>query len=263
MPTSSYTEERPPDSQYVTLSHCWGQIPIKTLLEANISKFTEGIDAAELPKTFRDAIVIARRLGVPFLWIDSLCIIQDSAEDWAKESSSMANVYRNSPCNIAATAARDGRTGCFLAHNSALARTCRLRIDGLPGPAPKSKLYDPVQSNFWRYGIDFQPLIHRGWILQERVLAPRVIYFGRSQLLWECYELVSACHLSPRCLCYDSYIEFMIHIEDSFLKSWTGCVRDVPTGSTQGLPSQKGRVQTVGSSHRRCHYRPRSVAVYV
>jgi Heterokaryon incompatibility protein (HET) len=200
------TDERPPNSQYITLSHCWGQLQIKRLLKANISEFSEGIDVAELPKTFQDAVVIARRLGIRFLWIDSLCIIQDSEEDWIKESSSMGNVYRNSLCNIAATAAPDGRTGCFLQHNPVLARTCRIRIDGLPGPAPKSKVYDLVQSNFWQYSIDFAPLIRRGWILQERVLAPRVIHYGESQLFWECYELVSACHLPHRRLCYASYV---------------------------------------------------------
>lgn len=184
-----------PKSLYITLSHCWGQIEIKRLFKANISEFTEGIDIAELPKTFQDAIAIARRLDVRFLWIDSLCIIQDSVEDWIQESSSMGNVYKNSLCNIAATAAPDGHTGCFLERNPLLARTCRVRIEGLPGSAPDSHIYDLVRGNIWQNGIDFAPLIQRGWVLQERVLAPRVIHFGKKQLFWECHELVSTYYI--------------------------------------------------------------------
>jgi hypothetical protein len=122
------TEDSSLKSPYITLSHCWGnpKLQIKRLSNANISQFTNLIDDAELPKTFQDAIAIARRLGVRFLWIDSLCIIQDSVEDWVKESSNMGNVYKNSLCNIAATAAPDGRTGCFLQRNPLLARPCRV-----------------------------------------------------------------------------------------------------------------------------------------
>jgi hypothetical protein len=191
-------DESSPVLPYVTLSHCWGKIKIKQLTKANISELIEGIDVNELTKTFQEAIIIARRLGVRFLWIDSLCIIQDSdfGEDWVKESSTMGDVYKNALCNIAATAAPDGDTGCFLERNPLLARTCRLRIEGLPGPAPKSQVYDLARDHFWRQAISEAPLIQRAWVLQERTLAPRVIHFGKNQLLWECHELVSV----PNCL---------------------------------------------------------------
>jgi hypothetical protein len=87
----------------------------------NLNQFIECIDIAELPKTFQDAIEISRRLDIRFLWIDSLCIIQDSKEDWLKESVIMGDIYQHAYCNIAATAAPDGRTGCFLERNPLLA----------------------------------------------------------------------------------------------------------------------------------------------
>ncbi|KAH9211719.1 heterokaryon incompatibility protein-domain-containing protein, partial [Leptodontidium sp. 2 PMI_412] len=165
-------------------------------LHANISQLTKSIDINKLTKTFQDAIIVARRLGIQFLWIDSLCIIQGSQEDWARESSVMGDVYKNALCNIAATAAPDGRTGCFLERNPLLARTCRLRIEGLPGPAPKSQVYDLARGDFWKQGISAAPLIRRGWVLQERILAPRIIHFGKTQLFWECHELDS-CEMFP------------------------------------------------------------------
>jgi hypothetical protein len=76
----------------------------------NLNQFIEGMDITELPKTFQDAIQLSRRLNNRFLWIDSLCIIQDSKEDWLKESVVMGDIYKHALCNIAATAAPDGRT---------------------------------------------------------------------------------------------------------------------------------------------------------
>jgi hypothetical protein len=197
------TEQSSPKPPYITLSHCWGKIEIKRLLTANISQFTESIDVTELPKTFQDAVIIARRLDVRFLWIDSLCIIQDSFEDWAKESTSMGDVYKNALCNIAATAAPDGRTGCFLERNPLLAQTCRVRIEGLPGPAPVSRIYELVRKDFWEQEINKAPLIQRAWVLQERTLAPRIIHFGKNQLCWECHELVSV----PPC----TFLSFILY----------------------------------------------------
>jgi Heterokaryon incompatibility protein (HET) len=186
------TSDISPESPYITLSHCWGNIKIKQLTMANIHQFTESIDISELPKTFQDAVTITRRFGIRFLWIDSLCIIQDSTKDWAIESSGMGDIYKNSLCNIAATAAPDGRTGCFLERNPLLARTCRVSIESLPGPVPNSGLYDLVPQRFWEHGVTGAPLHQRAWVVQERTLAPRVIHFGKTQLFWECHELVSA-----------------------------------------------------------------------
>jgi hypothetical protein len=180
-----------PVSPYATLSHCWGKLKIKQLLLSNLSTLVNGIVFAELPMTFQDAIVITRRLGLRFLWIDSLCIIQDSIEDWAHESAMMDLVYSNSTCNIAATAAEDSSVGCFFERNPLLAQPCRVKIDSFPGPVSDSGQYHLVQEALFFNSIDNQPLNWRGWVLQEQFLSPRIIRCGRNQLFWECQEMVS------------------------------------------------------------------------
>jgi hypothetical protein len=106
-----------PHGQYLTLSHCWGKIANPFCLNArNLNPFREsGIPLAELPQTFQDAVHFARRLSsnVSYIWIDSLCIIQRDGEDWLYESAKMHQVYRNSYCNISATAAKDGLQGLY------------------------------------------------------------------------------------------------------------------------------------------------------
>jgi hypothetical protein len=86
------------------------------------------IPHCHLTKTFQDAIAIARSLGIAYLWIDSLCIIQDDAEDWDKESRRMCDVYGGSSLNIAATAAPDGSYGCYRERDPCLAAVQRFRM---------------------------------------------------------------------------------------------------------------------------------------
>src|SRR4051812_41270792 len=82
--------------RYATLSHCWGEYKPLQLLESNLAQFqTRGIPIMELPKTFQHAVKVTRSLRIDYLWIDSLCIIQDSIKDWLKESALMYRVYTN------------------------------------------------------------------------------------------------------------------------------------------------------------------------
>jgi hypothetical protein len=93
----------------------------------------------------------------------------------------MGDIYKNSLFNIAATAAPDGQTGCFLESNPLLARICRVSIESFPGPAPNSGLYDLVPQRFWEHGVSEAPLNQRAWVVQERTLGPRVIHFGKTR----------------------------------------------------------------------------------
>jgi hypothetical protein len=101
---------------YATLSHCWGDIGHFTTSRASIAARKEGIKLEELPKTFHDAVIVARRVGTCYLWIDSLCICQDDAADWERESANMAVVYTNSYLTIAASGAQNNAAGCFSRH---------------------------------------------------------------------------------------------------------------------------------------------------
>lgn len=99
--------------RYGTLSHCWGNKEFLKLNSQNIDSLARAIPNNMLSKTFKDAIQITRRLGIAYLWIDSLCIIQNDDNDWEHEASLMSSVYGGSTINIAASTAVDGTEGCF------------------------------------------------------------------------------------------------------------------------------------------------------
>lgn len=122
-----------------------------------------GIPTAELPQTFQDAIKIARSLDLQYLWIDSLCIIQDSKSDWAKHVDIMADIYEYAYITLAAGASEDDDGG-FFATPAAKATECRhLEL------TVEEKSYNL----YFRYGIDHPdagwparetlPLMERGW----------------------------------------------------------------------------------------------------
>jgi Heterokaryon incompatibility protein (HET) len=102
-----------PDTQYLTLSHCWGKKVFTTLTRDRLRGFLDRIPIEELSKTSREAMLVARRLGFNYVWNDSLCIIQDDLLDWQRESVAMATVYANASMNLAAADAPDGDTCCF------------------------------------------------------------------------------------------------------------------------------------------------------
>ena len=189
------TTDRSPKSPYATLSHCWGKIPILQLQKSNMETMKISINCKELSRTFLDAIEVARSLGLRFLWIDSLCIIQDSIEDWAVQSALMGEIYRNSICTVAATAATDGRFGCFSTRDSRLAEPCKAIISRPRKNKDRSPvltgLYVIAPQAIWDDNVDNEILNKRAWVLQERILAPRTIHFGKNQLFWECREHVS------------------------------------------------------------------------
>ncbi len=168
-------------SRYMTLSHCWGQLHIKRLETATLDQMCDGINLDELPRTFQDAIKFTRALDVRFLWIDSLCIIQDSVTDWAAEAGTMKDVYKHAFCNIAAP---DGRSGCFVEKDPQLSKVRRVQ------PENDSTLYDLVADELWLHNVDKAPLNTRAWVVQERYLSPRILHCSRQQLFWECCEPV-------------------------------------------------------------------------
>ncbi|KAL1616270.1 hypothetical protein SLS54_008563 [Diplodia seriata] len=161
----------------------------------NIDEFTKnGIEMKKLPLTFRHAIDFASRLGqVRFIWIDSLCIIQDDNEDWLTQSKEMGKVYNNSFLNISATAAKNGDEGLFDIRRPPLlwSDEIDLNVDGIPGMIQEQNSH-PIRrctvldASFWTNHVDQAPLNRRGWVLQERLMAPRNVHFCKEQVAWEC-----------------------------------------------------------------------------
>jgi hypothetical protein len=158
------TTESAPKGPYLTLSHRWGKAQFKKLTAKTLDDLKAGISVAILPKTFQDAISVARRLQVRYLWIDSLCIMQDSSEDWNREASQMSLVYQHGYCNIAATGALDSTAGLFLDGSAPLQTPCRVELPmwGDPQGREVSYVLDP---DLWRNRIDNAPLITRAWVV--------------------------------------------------------------------------------------------------
>ena len=114
------THDHLPTSPHMTRSHCWGTAKFLTLTQSTYEGLKGGFSPADLPKTIQDAFTITRELGVRYLWIDSLCIFQDSTEDWRYEALQMRKVCQHSFCNVAASAAANGNEGCFRARETPL-----------------------------------------------------------------------------------------------------------------------------------------------
>ena len=180
------TADNPPDGPYVTLSHRWGNHQYTKLESSTIVQLQSAIDIFRLPQTFQDAISIARHIGIRYLWIDSLCIKQDTHDlsDWLEESQRMGQVYQSACLNISATRAKNGSEPLL----GSCSRTCErlsqveLDRDGL------LQSYYVNNGHIWDDEVENSPLLRRGWVFQERSLAPRVVHFGQSQLAWECME---------------------------------------------------------------------------
>ncbi|KAF2033860.1 HET-domain-containing protein, partial [Setomelanomma holmii] len=172
---------------YLTMSHCWGGAKILRLLSSNTGLFFRFIPTEQLPKTFSDAITITRRLGYRYLWIDSLCIVQNSKSDWESESAVMGEIYRGSSCTISALGAESSHDGCFTVRNPLIYRPCIIAEDSERGLVCKGR-YLPQEWRGWGRSDDIDRLHSRGWVVQERILSPRTLHYGSISMSWECIE---------------------------------------------------------------------------
>jgi hypothetical protein len=207
------------EGYYVTLSHRWGNNRFTQLRNANLSEFKESMLVSSLPQTFQDVIHFARLLStdIRYIWIDSLCILQDDKVDWEVESVQMHKVYRNSYCNFSATAATDSDPGLYfkrdryqlleneinlnveglrVARDNRSQSLCKMRTENEKKIAKIDQT--PIRrcivrdASLWSRIVEDAPVNERAWVLQERLLAPRVLHFCRGQIAWECSELEAA-----------------------------------------------------------------------
>jgi hypothetical protein len=183
--------------KYMCLSHQWGKegMPLK-LTKDTRDELYSGINAADLPATFRDAVGITKRLGCDYLWIDSLCIVQDDMDDWDKEAANMASIYSRSVLMIAAAAATGPRDGLFRSPVAQFTDISPLQMaqSGLP-----FSVYVRREPRFQVGHLTKDQehgLLDRGWVLQERLLSPRVVFFGVNEISWECMSC-EACSCEP------------------------------------------------------------------
>jgi hypothetical protein len=159
------------------------------LTKSNIDALHQEIPVDSLCKTFQDAIIVTQALGLGYLWIDSLCIIQDDEHDWDQESATMADVYGNAVVNIAATNAIDGSAGLFVERSIVRASRQIVRTN-------TNESYIIMDRFSGNRCLDRTPLSRRAWAFQERYLARRTIHFTTEQIFCEC-RFHTACESFP------------------------------------------------------------------
>jgi hypothetical protein len=179
--------------RYCALSHCWGKDTIITTTNSTLTQRLGRIEMPTLSKTFQDAVMVARRLSVRYVWIDSLCIIQDDADDWAKESVQMCNIYRQAIFTIGAAHASGGNVGCFVQRDGILNLPFELsfQLTGCQAPKPFRALFTPFARKYPLSQVDTAepPLYGRAWVQQEQMLSPRMLIFEADQMRWECLSV--------------------------------------------------------------------------
>lgn len=162
---------------YTALSYCWGasEKTHRSYLTTvdTLEKHLSSIPWDLLPKTLRDAVLLTRAVGIRYLWVDSLCIIQDSTDDWEQESAKMGVVYSHARFVIAATIGEDANTGLFPPQEHVYH----------PGPRPLCFSREPKA---WGLGRGALPLFARGWTAQEWILSRRIVFWTHERMCWRC-----------------------------------------------------------------------------
>ncbi|EIW52265.1 HET-domain-containing protein, partial [Trametes versicolor FP-101664 SS1] len=186
--------------QYLALSYVWGGAQPHKTTGSNVSIYSAGIDPSLLLQTIRDAIYVTHTLGFRYLWVDSLCIIQDSDEDKLHEIGRMHLIYRHAYLTIIAASAERASDG-FLQHRPALLSpgltlpltfpSCRL----MPGdkcsrskqPMARGEVHLSEIHWLMRRRVG-EPVDRRGWCLQELLMSSRALIFTSTTLQFRCQD---------------------------------------------------------------------------
>jgi hypothetical protein len=169
------------EGQYLTLSYCWGPRQDYVLTTGNLQSCREKLDMSKLSRTIRDAIEVTKRLGFKYLWVDALCIVQDTQEDKLRELSTMKWIYENSSLTIVAASAASAHDGFLGARTGPKRNTfripCRLGQDRFS----VIKIQEHEQYDDMR-----EPANKRAWTLQEQLLSPQLLIYASHTLQWQC-----------------------------------------------------------------------------
>ncbi len=171
---------------FAALSYCWGGETDFTLTSRTEQSLRAGRPIAQFPATLRDAILITRALGIRYIWIDALCIFQDSDQDWAQEASRMRAVYQGAVVTLAAACASNTHEGILRQRQDSTSPRCWL--DWRSDDATTARVFLRSGSELWDENFRKSILNTRGWTLQETLLAPRTLWFGQQQLSFECAQ---------------------------------------------------------------------------
>jgi hypothetical protein len=178
--------------KYAALSHCWGgKVPLTTTC-SSLDQRKRGIPFATFPKTFQDTLILARRLSLDYVWIDSLCIIQDDESDWAKESARMGPLYHNAHITIAADVGSCSTSGFLVKRpKETQPKAFDLRLEERKATiyARRRMIKQGGDRAIAHTPIKFKarnPLFNRAWAFQERLLSSKILHFTDTEICWEC-----------------------------------------------------------------------------
>lgn len=182
-----------PEVQYETLSHAWGRAPHIKLICENMKELKQGIPISKLPRTFTDAVELTNSLSLRYLWVDSLCIIQENFDksDWERECSKMGGIYSGSFISIAANPAADSEGGLFALRNPLEITPCIVKLENEARGGQRKLCALSVEDHQMRSFLATTRLNQRAWVFQERVLAPRTVHFSDRKIVWQCGRLLA------------------------------------------------------------------------
>lgn len=221
---------------YIALSYCWGPVSQDTFLTnaTTLDARKAGIEYHELPPLFQDVVAAARTLGIEYIWVDRLCIIQGADEDFHAQAPKMAEIYGNATLTIAAASAatendrflvpREDRWWSFeLSISVNPIGSLKLRFRRLSHPLGKEDL-----------GGDYGKVSTRAWIWQERLLAARTVFFTPGALKFECrcHSIWEGFDAGRTGHSWSAKLDDMTHL------AWTGLVEEY-TGRDITRPSDR------------------------
>jgi len=175
---------------YLTLSHCWGGEEFLTTTHTNLCAYECSLPIDSLSRTFQDAFLATVKLNFQYIWIDSLCIVQDDPDDWKRESLSMHKIYKHAACNISASGFANGKEGFILSNRRINPSPVAITLGRTANQSSSEKSHYLACAFPWEVMRE-GPVFNRAWTLQEQLLARRTVHFDDSQVHWECKSMVA------------------------------------------------------------------------
>lgn len=165
--------------QYATASYMWGMTPFIRLTSDYLTELSQhlGPYTSGVPPVLRDAMLLTKELGIRYIWIDALCIIQDDRDDWSHTAPLMDRIYGNGTINFCAAAGHDtsrGLPGCPTTVRSTSQPIAKCGNLELTVVKPVESL---IEGTNWNT---------RAWTFQERMLSPRSIIFVDDRVFFQC-----------------------------------------------------------------------------
>jgi hypothetical protein len=168
--------------QYAALSYCWGYSQPVTTKDVNLLRHLRKISYDNLAQTLQDAIKTTKAMGIRFLWIDALCVVQNSERDKQREIAKMAKIYQNTYFTIVAACSTSSAEG-FLQVRDGLPPALEIPVgcgDGKIGSIALLPTYESLRH---------ESLHERAWTLQEMILSRRLLIFRKDSVGWKCEKM--------------------------------------------------------------------------